>query len=64
MQTTSDFHDQIRKIVLCVTQYIFHGARTLDARNGMLDTDTHFRDLAITLLLFDSQFFLARLFFG
>lgn len=64
VQTASNDHDQIRKIVFRVSQDVFHGTRTFDTRNGMLDTDTNFGDLAIALFLFGSQVLLARLFFG
>jgi len=64
MQTASNLHDQVRKIILRVSQRILHSSRTLDARNGMFNPHTDFRYLAIELFLFGSQFLLARLFFG
>jgi len=64
MQATGNRHDQIGKVVLRVSQNIFHNARTLDAGNGMFDFDTNLRQFAIALFLIGSQLFLARLFFG
>jgi len=64
MQATGNDPDQIRKASFGVSQNIFHNARTLDTRNRMFDSDTHFGDLAIALFLFGSQLFLAWLFFG
>ena len=64
VQTTSNHHDQIGKIILRVSQYILHTARTLDSSNGMFNADTDFGYLAIAPFLFGSQFFLTRLFFG
>ena len=42
MQSASDNHDQIRKIVFGISQNIFHDARALDAGNGMFNLDTNF----------------------
>ena len=64
MQTASNLHDQVRKIILRVSQRILHSSRTLDTRNGMFNPHTDFRYLAIALFLFGSQFLLAWLFFG
>jgi len=41
MQTASDHHDQIRKLIFGVPQYIFHDPTALDAGNGMFDFDTN-----------------------
>ena len=64
MQATGDDHDQIRKIIFRISQNIFHDPRALDASNRMFHFDANFRHLAIVLLLFSGQLFLARLFFG
>ena len=64
MQATCNYHNQIRKIILRVSQNIFHDPRSLDPRNGMFNLDSDLRHLAIALFLFGGQFLLARLFFG
>jgi len=64
VQPTSNDHDQIRKVIFRVSQYILHNSTAFDPRNGMFNSDTNLRYLAITLFLFGSQFLLARLFFG
>ena len=64
VQATCDHHDQIRKVVLRVSQNIFHDPRTLDTSKGMFNFDTDFGHLTIALLLLGSQLFLVWLFFG
>ena len=64
MQTASNLHDQVREIILRVPQRILHRSRTLDARNGMFNSDTNFGYLVVALFLPSSQFLLVRLFFG
>ena len=64
MQSASDDHHQIRKVVFCVSQDILHDATSFDARNGMFNLDPNLQHLAIALFLFGTQFLLARLFFG
>ena len=64
MQTTSDDHDQIRKTIFRVTQHILYASRSLDARNGMFDPNTHLGYFVIARLFLLGQLFLARLFFG
>ena len=51
MQTASNHHDQIRKVVLRVSQNVFHDPGALDASNGMFHSDTDFRDLAIAFFV-------------
>jgi hypothetical protein len=41
MQTASDHHDQIRKIIFRVPQNIFDDPTTLDTRERMFDFDTN-----------------------
>ncbi len=64
VQSTSNDHDQIRKVIFCVSQNILHDSTAFDPRNGMFNLDADLRYLAIAPFLFGSQFFLARLFFG
>lgn len=64
MQSASDDHNQVRKVVFRVSQDILHDATAFDTRNGMFNLDPNLGDLAIALFLLGSQFLLARLFFG
>ncbi len=64
MQTASDDHDQIRKTIFRVAQYILHTSRTFDTCDGMFDSNTQLGDFAIVRLVLLSPLFLARLFFG
>jgi hypothetical protein len=64
VQSASNYHDQVRKVVFRVSQNILHNSTAFDPRNGMFDLDTDLRQFAIALFLFGSQLFLARLFFG
>lgn len=64
MQSTSDHHHQVRKVVFCVSQDILYDATAFDTRNGMFNFDPNLGNLAIALFLFGRQFLLARLFFG
>jgi hypothetical protein len=51
MQTTSDDHDQIRKIIFRVPQNVFHDPRTFDPRNGMFYSNPNFGYFAIAFFL-------------
>ena len=64
VQPTSNYHRQIRKVILRVSQNIFDDATSFDDRNGMLNLDPNLIQLAVALFLFGSQFLLARLFCG
>jgi len=39
MQSASNSHDQIRKVIFGVSQNIFHDATSFDTRNGMFNLD-------------------------
>ncbi len=64
VQSASDHHHHVGKVVFRVSQNILHNPTAFDPRNGMFNLDPNLRYLAIVLFLFGSQFFLARLFFG
>ena len=64
VQSASEHHRQVRKIIFGISQNIFHDARAFDPRNGMFNLDANLGHLAIARFLSDRQFLLARLFFG
>lgn len=64
VQTGCHFYEAIRTVRMRIAQSVFHATRTLDARNGMLDTHADTRQGAIVPFLAWGQRAPARFFFG
>ena len=64
MQSTSNFHDQVRETFFGVTECILDNSTSLNTGNHMLDLNPETRNDTIQKNIFSRQLFASRLFFG